>query len=227
MLHVDHYCYARTIWVLTRKFLSLLRLSIVIHMGSVLIKLSFRSRNNWFGCHIGSFFYPATYMMIYGSSLWLIVISVFVMNVKNFIGYIYFFWLYAKPRSSLKMIVSPWPNCLVINIINQKENSPRNYLFFFRKCSYADVRTVFPGSNPYIWPNSIYLIYFSPHCCRFPTWHWGRAFVASGTVLTFLLRRWPLSITTSSSLAALPARARQQQPHRRTDAGHVRAWLDG
>jgi hypothetical protein len=46
------------------------------------------------------------------------------------------------------------------------------------------------GYNPYRWPNSLYLTYFSPtQMLIFPTQHWGGAFVAGGAMLAFLLRR--------------------------------------
>jgi hypothetical protein len=98
---------------------------------------------------------------------------------------------------------------------------------FNRKCSCVGVSTVFPNGCYFNWiqpiqmANSIYLIYFCPTpLVFFSTWHWDGAFVARGAVLAFLLRRWSSSITTSFSLVALPARARQQQPCKRAGTGH-------
>ncbi|XP_066324410.1 U-box domain-containing protein 36-like [Miscanthus floridulus] len=62
------------------------------------------------------------------------------------------------------------------------------------------------------------LTYFSPTSLLvFQMGHWGRAFVASGAMLAFLLCRSPPSITTSSSLTAMPvpassSHARSQAP---------------
>ena len=52
------------------------------------------------------------------------------------------------------------------------------------------------------------LTYFSPTSLLvLQMGHWGTAFVASGAMLAFLLRRSPPSITTSSSLTAMPVPA--------------------
>jgi hypothetical protein len=69
---------------------------------------------------------------------------------------------------------------------------------------------VFPIGRYFNWiqPYSLYLTYFSlTPLLVFSTWHWRGSFVAGGVVLAFLLRHRPPSITTSSSLAALPVPA--------------------